>query len=501
MIDKEIKIVEGFLEDWPGEKALLSPILVNIKHGRYHDGSVEFAFCETSEECEFWKKDIEKYLYLYVYSLLTEWSDNASLIIKKRLNSFIEVHKDKILCDITDFVSRLNTVPLSIHTKIGFIADSYLWKEKLEIPYLTALVNAFPSLLNSDSLPSSFIDGYKNLLLNNMWNYQNEIEKYLQFCYVLDSRTKNKKTALEEMLAMTCDKKFDKLENFLPVYPYYGDDFGLALLDFCKKNKSLYKLTSEIIAKYEFQLGVESWLTEIREKLGKDGKPYSVELCKRTSSHKHIVTFLNDCHNPFWDDCNNMAMSVVEKVVKGQNEESSKRSFVRNSLYDGIKKIGGEAKRLMFNKVNSLIVNAKEESVLLFIDEIEKEAMEKGKNIKMTTKVLTEIHSKLISEYVSNNVPEPSLDFDGGFPYAKKVAETWVTWWAENVRNANEISKEQYDDIKNVWNTSVWEIIQNDINGWCESFYGDANIDSSSSYVETLTYDEDDIKYRMKYGI
>lgn len=491
--EEEIKNIRSRYSGEHPNDSFVNDIVCNIADdGNYGVQGIPFGFCEKSEEQCFWKKNIVKrYTYLFPYLILNQWlsimPSSKELVewIDSYLNENIIGEKgknigDKVYEEMKNFIDDIdifNEIP-NIMPEIGFIIDSYLWDKYAEIP----------SLLHSQNLPDPFIGKYQTFLLNslkaNRWNYQNEIEKYLQFCYVLDSKTKNKKTALEEMLAMTCDKKFDKLEDILPIYPYYGDDFGLALLDFCKKNKSLYELSCEIISKYEFHFEFESWMAEIETRIKETGRPYNIELSKNTNAHKKIVEYLHSRYITFWKKCNRITLNIVDEVKISSS--TTKQNDLKEKISDKMKELCNEEKSFIMLEISNLIQEARQEAISLFISETKESAITEGKQVLLTELVSSSIYETLKATYIDSDTPEFTNDSGTDYlTYATKISEIWIEhniFSPDEMKNVDRSSNDYLEAIKDIIADDVWEIICDEIYKCCDEFYDRGVIHESNSY-------------------
>lgn len=704
MDERQLLIIEEFLSDWQSEDSVLSPIINNIKHSRFEDGHVKFLFCNNEEEQLFWKQHIGKYLHLYVFSLLKEWGDNNSNTVEKRCLSFWQYYKDSIKCEYYNFLLEICSVPISIHTKIGVLMDSHLWRENLETPYLSVLTsklkylftddiylkysllleeflktksidyvdlkmqnlidfcnstdiiiskekclssivnkfgsnngggvitmlksmphnrcslesfktivsfcfqnyttyrgnsyipfcyesdaccfwkeNAFsystallyfslkfwtrdnnnalelnywlgmlssggyvvtletemknlkdkivsfyndipqtiveeigymieeyfwgkyndiPSLIQFVVFPCEFVEKYKKMLLdkvnNNLKDYQEKLESYLQFCLVLDSNATFKKSTFLEILELTCDNESEKIANILELYPYYGDDFGLSLLQFCIDNQELYKLSNKTISKYTFHLFVDSWMYEISKRLGENGRPYNVELCEKTVSHKKIVDFLNHRHPILWNECNQKSKEIVNKI-RGE-KLTDKRSPVEERVKDMTKELTNREDRLLSGCLKPLIKEALKEGVQNFIIETESLAKNKGKKIPLLEDVSNTIYDYLIRQYLNFDVSEFPGDTGvlSGL-YGDKVARIWIRRYMigdDEVSWESSLSSEKIAGAKIAFDYYIWNNIYDHVIAWCEQNYGKK--EPEEVYYSSDNYDDND---QDDYGI
>jgi hypothetical protein len=707
---EQIKNINNFLEDWPTEDSLLSPIMNSIKHNRFESGSVKFLFCDNKEEKGFWVQNIGRFVHLYIFSTLTEWSHQYDLVTEERRKNFLSFYKEAILSEMSNFISQIDIIPKSIHSVIGVIIDAYFWEENMDTPYLSIITrmpqkfshdiyqqyrsvletyltakgvdyldanickiinylnatdviigkaecfllllrrmsgfdnntsistilklishnrcsfdtfrkiicfyienyniykedsyfsfcnsskefefwkknssnysfallyfvlqewrcndetsielnwrglfsndshtiqmeqemkslktmivdksnslpkaivenigfmiedycwkkyNEVPSLITIVVFSSSFVEKYQRLLLcdvkDNLQNFINKIDCFLQFCLILDSNATYVRSNLLELLELTCNNESEKLENILELYPYYGDDFGLTLLQFCQQNHSVYKLSKQAISKYKYHLFVDSWMSVIHKRLEENGKPYSIELCERTSSYMRIIEYLESRHFIFWDKCERSTTQVINDIRKESPRKM--RDPVRDNVQAKTKEISIKEKEIIYNNIKSFLSNTLKEGIHLFINETKEQEEGKGKKIELTEDVFKVVYKNLVDNYANKPLPDFSFDTTSSFYwYADRVARVWVFWRAglsDYINSSASIRDEQRESIKEKFDTFVWGAIKSDVLAWCRSYYRveDSSCASTDSMLyDNSYYDDNDLKGSERVG-
>ena len=153
--DLDVNLLERILEDIVDSEQLCSqdkPVVYYLQLSN-----------DKSKEIEFWKINIEKYIHLYIYTMLLEWEEESEgdEKIRQRCESFRKNFANQIQKEIDCFVENIDKIPHNIHTKMGPIMDSFLFKEKFETPYLYHLY----ALSNKgDVLTEKFICQYQNTI-------------------------------------------------------------------------------------------------------------------------------------------------------------------------------------------------------------------------------------------------------------------------------------------------------------------------------------------------
>lgn len=252
----EINEIEEFLSEWPSEESLFSPIINNIKHDRYEDGHVKFLFCDSEEEQLYWKRQIGKYLHLYVFSLLKEWGENNnSSIIRKRCMSFWKFYKDSIQSENYNFLLEIGSVPISIHTRIGFLMDSHLWIDNLYAPYLSVLTNKSMHLFTNDLYLKYSLLFEKYLKTISADFVDSKIKNLIDFCNSTDiiickgkcfSLIVNKLGGEEHGGVVNALKSISynrcSLETFKTIICYYFQNYTIyrekSYISFCNESKA-----------------------------------------------------------------------------------------------------------------------------------------------------------------------------------------------------------------------------------------------------------------------
>ncbi len=451
----------------------------------YKDKSC-FSFCNNSNEVAFWKDNASVYSFILLYLILKEWngaSENNEEL-KYWLDLLLSSGENCVQLETemrslnSQFVDNYKAFPKTIVEKIGFAIDEYFWKEYNEIP----------SLIQTVGSSDLYAAKYQKLLLddakNNPRNFIDKIDRYLQFCLILDTNATFARPNLLELLAITYNGESEKIGKILESYPYYGDDFGLSLLHFCKKNRSFYKLSKQVISKYENHLCVDSWMSVIQTKLGKRGKPYSVDLCVKTSSYMRIKEYINSRRTVFWDQCHQIATQVVSEIKK--LDPVGKREPVRDGVQTRTREHAKEEKELIYNNIKPYLFDSLKEGIMLFVNEIKEEEEFNGIKFNLTDERLQVIYKRLLDKYANKPLPHFSFEpSESCYWYADRVARVWVYWImlsADTINESYEVTDEQRKSIREKFDANVWDVIENDVLRWCESYY---NSDSSSDTSES----------------
>lgn len=466
----------------------------------YKDKSC-YSFCNNSNEVAFWKDNASVYSYVLLYLILQEWNDESGT--PEELNCWLDqlssadnsvLLEEEMRTLKPQLVDMRKAFPKSIVEKIGFAIEEYFWKKNYETP----------SLIQSVDFSSLYVNKYQRLLLddakNNPRNFIDKIDRYLQFCLILDTNATFARPNLLELLAITFDGESEQLGEILESYPYHGDDFGLSLLHFCKKNRSFYKLSKQVISKYENHLCVDSWMSVIQTKLGKRGKPYSVDLFVKTSSYMRIKEYINSRHPIFWDQCNQAVTQVVDEV--NNMNPFRKREPVRDGVQTRIGGLIKKEKELIYNNIKTFLFDSLKEGIRLFINEIKEEEEFKGIKFNLTDEVSQVIYKYLVDKYA--NKPLPNFSFEPGsscYCYADRVARVWVFYtmlFGDGVNDRHYVTDVQRESIREKFDAYVWDVIENDVLRWCESYYNsDSSSDTSesSSSYSISSSDDYDIPY------
>lgn len=492
--DLDVNLLERILEDIVDSEQLCSqdkPVVYYLQLSN-----------DKSKEIEFWKINIEKYIHLYIYTMLLEWEEESEgdEKIRQRCESFRKNFANQIQKEIDCFVENIDKIPHNIHTKMGPIMDSFLFKEKFETPYLYHLY----ALSNKgDVLTEKFICQYQNTIKKviNQDCFVNKIDVLLNTCLILDTFIGNKSNVIE-LLKYGCITKSDKLKDILISYPYYGDDFGLNLLYFFEENKDLYCITNEVISRYKAQFYYDSWLRTINDSLGDSSRPYSVQLCEETPFHKEIVKCLNSAHLLLWNKCNNACFDVI-KEVKQENPDF-KREPVSNKLIERVKTLCQDETNIIYSRIKPLIKDAIKDGVKRFINTVRNQAIANGKKIELSEEVSSAIYELLLEKYTNFELPDLSKLLTIKYKlFGEKVAYVWVRRWLignDDISNIEDISKERFSEIKHNFDINIWEPIQNVYINWCKCCYSymipekeNKSETNSSSYHDYSSDSSDDV--------
>ena len=469
----------------------------------YRDQSC-LSFCDNSNEVAFWKENASGYSFILLYLILKEWNGESEK--NEELKYWLgllssEENSDKFETEMRSLKSQLvdnyKAFPKTIAEKIGFAIDEYFWKKNYETP----------SLIKSIDISSLYVNKYQGLLLDdakkNPQKFINKIDCYLQFCRVLDDKEIIAGSNLMELLAITYDGESEQLGEMLMSYPYYGDDFGLSLLHFCKKNRSFYKLSKQAISKYEHHLCVDSWMSVIQERLEESGKPYTRNLCMKTSSYMRIVEYINSRHSVFWDQCNQMAAQVVSEVKN--LDPAGKREPVRDGVQTRTAGLMKKEKELIYNNIKSFLFDSLKEGILLFINETKEEEEFNGKKLNLTDKASQVIYKYLVDNYANKPLPQFSFEPSAScYWYADRVARVWVFWimLAEDTINESyEVTDEQRKSIRENFDKYVWKVIEDDVLGWCRNYYDSSESTSKSTSFGASDHTSNNFDYDIPYYV
>lgn len=469
-------------------------------YNNYKDHSF-ISFCNKPNEIYFWREYLSSYSFAFLYFILQEWLHENSNSIE--LNHWLGIitngeaankMEEEMKSFKTIIVNKCQSNSQAIVDNIGFMIEEYFWIKKNEVP----------SLLNSIAFSSHTVDKYQKLLLdsvkNKRENFFSRIENYLLFCYILDSNATFKRNSLLEVLELTSDNESEKLDTILELFPYYGDDFGLSLLQFCNDNQKLYKLSKQTILKYKFHLFVDSWRFEISKRLGENGRPYSVELCEKTASHKKIVAYLNHRHPIFWNKCDQMSRSVIEKI-RYENLDL-KRTPVEDRVSSRAEELSRKEKKLIFQKIEANPKEALKEAIWAFLMETKQLAESNGKKINLTEDVSKVLYNFLIEKYTNFDTPEFPYETEAAFDkYGDKVARVWIRRYLigdDEVSTRDQISSDKFTSIEKTFNEFVWDRIIGDIFEWCKKIY---SYNVPNSYTPSFDDDNSSDYDHDDYGI
>ena len=470
-----------------------------------YKGDSNLSLCCFSDEDIFWKSKASSYGLVLVYFIIMEWynENNNSIILKDWIDLFSDgdnmaLLEEQMKCLKSELIEQRQENPKSIMEKVGYLIETYFW-----IHY-----NEVPSLLSFIVISPNGVDNYKKLLFekikNNFRDFQANVTKYLQFCLFLDTNASFMRYNFIEILELTSNRESKNIENILKKYPYYGDEFGLSLLHFCEENSSFYNISKNIIAKYKHHLFVDSWLTVVNENLGEDGKPYSIEICERTSSYRKIVEYLDSRHSIFWDKCNRKSAQVINEI----NSEglSEMREPARDRLQSSTKELSKDEKKTIYTHICPILSETLKEGILIYINQIKDKEEKKGKKIELTNDVSEVIYKHLVDKYAMKPIPDFSCETISSFYwYADRVARVWIFWRAfasDYVNSEQSITEAQRTSIREKFDTFVWDVIKSDVLTWCRSYYRSSDSDISSDYDYDISsdYDDNDLKGSERVG-
>lgn len=104
---------------------------------------VDFLFTKDDNEKDFWINNIINYSYLYVFALLSKWSEEfcEDRILKKRNEEFLENFAVNIDEEIDRFKMSRDTLPHTAIAELGYFVDAYSWNEHASVPMFSGSSN------------------------------------------------------------------------------------------------------------------------------------------------------------------------------------------------------------------------------------------------------------------------------------------------------------------------------------------------------------------------
>lgn len=456
---------------------------------------ISIRFCDGSETFLFWRNNLNRYAYLLLYLIVRVWfafDKTQQFVEVKKWLSVITQESNTVQfleSEMQDFKNEMTGADqafLDSFGNIGLLIECYMWNKYEEVPSL--IIPRFISHYR-DSLLTTVKYCLLNSIKQNRSGFHHQFDKCLKYAFILDSKQYaygGGRTVLLDILSkLTDNNQSDSLEKILPVYPYYGDEFGLILLNFLKEHKIVYNLTNETISSYEHKFTFDSWWSEIKKRLGTDGKPYNAELCEMTPSHKCIIKYLNTYHYSIWNKCKDKSLQIILEPMKIRDFASV--TSICEKVFDEIGEICRNEKKKIFDDIKPLTIKARAEGVDLFIKDIEKQVVAENKEKNKLTKNVHNRLYKLLMETCNNNLPDFPFETEFDDEYAQKIVILW-----RYMKFFEKIFPELPKEVQKSFDSSVWNKINADIIGWCKSFYENKEFINSSSNVETDTSDDDD---------
>lgn len=490
----KIDDIKIFFDAYRTDDSLISFILNNIYNRKIVDDSIKeddfeikLFLIKKKEEQLFWSENINSFIHLYTFSLLTEWSNDFGSIANERKEDFISHYEDDIRHEIGVFREKIDFIPQNIVNNIGFIAEEYLWDNYNEIP----------TLLKTFVFSGPFVEKYQKMLLKNIkTNFQNNLDCYLKFCLLLDTNASFVRTNLLELLKLTGDNDSNNLEKILESYPYYGDDFGLTLLKFCEDNSSFYKLSQSTLSKYKNKLHIDSWTKIIKNELEEKKYPYSTELCEKTDAYREIIKYLDSRHPIFFDKWNEMMNQVIDDFKKEYPSPNKLTEIkIKNVIQDKTIELCKIEKTVIYNNLKSILPNVITDAIQLFLENTKDVYENNGHKIPMTDNVKKSIYKYLFDYYfVNKHIPEYSIETDVIFDkFAGIVAKAWFLHWVwGSIEYMTSLVENEAKKIKNEFDNVVWFHIRNYVIDWCRNYY---NTGINSSYLESYLINLDSTDY------
>lgn len=474
--------------------SFVSDIVCNIADdSNYIIQGIPLGFCEEPEEQHFWKKNIvNRYTYLFPYLVLNKWSFMfpSSMGLKTWIDSYLTERirgksiGEEVYEQMNDFKKDstiYEKIPY-IMPEIGFIIDSYLWEKHQELPFFIQKKEFQITETIFSQYRDSLLTTVKYCLLNsikqNRSGFHHQFDKCLKYAFILDSKQYayggGRTVFLDILSKLTDNNQSDSLEKILPVYPYYGDDFGLILLNFLKEHKIVYTLSDKTISSYEHKFTYDSWWSEIETRLGEDGKPYNAELCKKTPSHERIIGYLNSRHLIFWNSCHQIILRLVDEIKN--TSSTTKQNDLKKKINDRMKILCNEEKLLIVSKITQhFIKNARHEAYNLYINETKDIANLRRKDIPLTEDVLNSIIETLSAIYDDSEIPMFSEKTDVDYlTFASKVSSIWVehnVFSPDEMNNVDRASENYQSIIKEAFTNCVWQKVCEEIYDWCNRYY------------------------------
>lgn len=192
----DYKSILKFLSIYNDDESLRSYFLRRFDHPdkmSWYDAEtsykLDFLFVDDDDNRKFWIENFSRYSYLYIYASLSQWKDVlfGEITIKKRFEEFQQYNFSKVEIEIQLFIKEYRIIPLSVTKVIGHILDVFNWKFNKIIPL-------FAGIEQGDLSKCNYYERYiKNLVDSNNDDIPAFIDKYIEFCIVVDKKYNDSK--------------------------------------------------------------------------------------------------------------------------------------------------------------------------------------------------------------------------------------------------------------------------------------------------------------------
>lgn len=175
---------------------------------------VDFLFAKDDNEKDFWINNINNYSYLYVFALLSKWSEEfcEERILKKRNEEFLESFAVKIDEDVDRFKMSRDTLPHTTITELGFFVDTYSWSKHASVP-------VFPEPSNYEKYFELFRLSLEN---RKVCEISESIAVFVNFCKAVDIVAKQNLcivALIEKLFSSEIKTKTDIIKKVKSVNP------------------------------------------------------------------------------------------------------------------------------------------------------------------------------------------------------------------------------------------------------------------------------------------
>lgn len=191
-MNTNIEYIHDFLNSVGDNKSLFERVQEDILDGqRLNNGDdkhvvyyLQMSEHEDSEEKEFWVSHIKYYFHLYVYAMLYNWREKWAddEMIKNKLESIQNGSLDEIASEIVKFSKEdIEKIPSVVISELKFISDAFHWRCTKEIPNFTVSQRQ-----SAETYHSNYNRYVKLIIDDKQEEIANSIDKYLEFCLVVD---------------------------------------------------------------------------------------------------------------------------------------------------------------------------------------------------------------------------------------------------------------------------------------------------------------------------
>lgn len=527
----KITSIRNSYEDGKPNESFIYDILYNVVDvNEYKIKGVTLPF--SDDIMSIWKQQLKEdtYVYLFPYLVLCQWlyQNPSSADLQKWIKDFLKEKDsydglmvgDKVENEMHFFISDDTTIKglNGIAHQIGFYIDTYFWHRYKEIPFFKKHIK------ESQDCSDILYNDYIVLLMNSLKTKGLEdivcdIYTILDYCKTIDL-IKCKDSCFLTWIKYLCtynvygydNEDFEIKDNdiniILSTCPFWGDEIGLAILDFCVQNSKTYNIKLETISAYKEKLYVESWLFKINKRLKPGQLPYNVDLCENTTSYDKIIDTITARSKEFWEKCIKMSLEAVEKV-KLENP-SDKVTPVKTNIMNQLRLLCIDEIREIYTTIYPLIIMARKEGILLFLSKIRKEEKKKRKaeakklrkKIEFNEDVFTKVYNRLINTSNIQIMSDFSCNVDS-IPYktyADLFAKTYIIHYvfifSDDV-NEQALSEKPSEDIKKCFKESIWESIILTVLELCKiNFGGQVTSDSQKRNVNPNRTSDSDLSER-----